>query len=109
MCKPRLGVAYGLNFVELLVAAAMPCSAARAGAPDLWIDMQKLHSSGGPGSLMETVVLVAGLACFPTTRPMFLQGLPRTSTFFRLSSISRSRVYWGYMGIMEKKMEATIL
>ena len=27
---PRLGVAYGLNFVELLVAAAMPCSAARA-------------------------------------------------------------------------------
>jgi|Cyp2metagenome_2_1107375.scaffolds.fasta_scaffold1315515_1 hypothetical protein len=25
----RLGLAYGLNFAELVVAAAMPCSAAR--------------------------------------------------------------------------------
>ena len=40
----RVGLAYGLNFAELMVAATMPCSAARA-----WTPSERAISGEGPG------------------------------------------------------------
>lgn len=46
MGSTTLGVAYGLNFAELLVAAAMPCSAARAAAVFFPITLSVCRASG---------------------------------------------------------------
>lgn len=85
-----LGVAYGLNFVELLVAAAMPCSAARAAAVFYPITQSVCKASGsdphqGTASKCGKFLVECCYQATATSSCMFLTGAAQNYFVLKLA------------------------
>ncbi|OLP86936.1 Dicarboxylate transporter 2.1, chloroplastic [Symbiodinium microadriaticum] len=85
-----LGVAYGLNFVELLVAAAMPCSAARAAAVFYPITQSVCKASGsdphqGTASKCGKFLVECCYQATTTSSCMFLTGAAQNYFVLKLA------------------------
>lgn len=86
-----LGLAYGLNFAELLVAAAMPSSAARAAAVFYPITVSVCHASGSDpekGTRMKcgAFLVECSYQATATSTCLFLTGAAQNYLMLKLAS-----------------------